>query len=222
MKNYAFVFAYLGLVLVGQHSSLAQSQLYTSAGFENIFAFSNIDQSNADVSYTQDARYSIAFNIQSNVNYDFNHIIGMYSGVALRNVGLAFQGEGLNPMKHRSYSLGIPIGLKIGSLERGFFVFGGAEYEWMFAYKQKEYIGDDKFIRSEWFSDRVNRFIPSIFAGISFPGGISVSFKYYLNDFLNKDFVDDFGNRPFQQFDTQMFYVSIGFNLFELEEIISD
>ena len=97
-------------------------------------------------------------------------------------------------IKHRSYSLGFPLAIKVGSFEDNFFAYGGVEYEWMFAYKQKKFLDGEKYKFTQWNSDRVNTWIPSWFVGLQFPGGINLKFKYYMDDFLNQEFVgQDFG-----------------------------
>ena len=70
----------------------------------------------------------------------------------------------------------------------------GGEAELMFHYKEKQFINGDKQRKSkEWFSDKVNLFNPSVFAGIQLPGGMNVKFKYYLNDFLNQAYTETVG-----------------------------
>jgi hypothetical protein len=83
--------------------------------------------------------------------------------------------------------------LKFGSFRDHFFFFGGGEYEFAFVCKEKYWSGD--FDRSghktrsvRWFSDQTPDFLPSFFAGIQFPGGVNIKFKYYLTDFLNNDY----------------------------------
>ena len=58
----------------------------------------------------------------------------------------------------------------------------------MFHFKQKTFIDGAKYKYSDWFSSRTPTFIPSVFAGIQFPGGLQVKVKYYLDDFLNHKF----------------------------------
>jgi hypothetical protein len=84
----------------------------------------------------------------------------------------------------------------------------------MFAYKQKKFIDGEKYKFTEWTSDRVNPWIPSLFAGIQFPYGFNLKFKYYLDDFLNTDFTgQDFGQEvDYSQFQSSnIWYISLSF-----------
>ena len=207
----------LALVLVAtlfSAGTFAQGKLYTSSGIENIFAFSNIESSESATPIQQDLRYTIAFNIQTNINYDFGNNFGVYSGLGIRNVGINYRPEGDYRIKQRAYSLGVPLGFKIGNLDKGIFFYGGAEYEWMFAYKEKRYVDGEKKIKREWFSDRLNSFVPSLYGGVSFANGISVSVKYYMDDFLNKDYTTS-NTKPYANINSQMIYLSVGISLFE-------
>ena len=97
-----------------------------------------------------------------------------------------------------------------------FFLYGGGEYEYMFHYKQKLFLEDNKTKFKEWGSDRVNSFIPSFFVGVQFPHGINLKFKYYLDDFLNKDFTGtDFGyNVDYSQFEkSRIWYLSLAYTI---------
>lgn len=155
-------------------------------------------------------RFTLFFHTQQNLNFDLTNNLGLYSGFAIRNIGLImedlYQNVGYDvdnsdpdfnkntKIKHRSYSLGFPLAVKIGSFDKNFFFYAGGEYEWMFHYKQKKFIDGAKYKFTQWTSDRVNPWIPSFFAGLQFPGGLNLKFKYYLENFLNQEFTGtDFG-----------------------------
>ena len=147
----------------------------------------------------------------------------MYSGAAIRNVGFITDDDALSLEKevHRTYTLGVPLALKLGSFKDNFYVFGGAEYELAFHYKYKWWDQGVKYKTSEWFSDRTNRWLPSVFAGVQFPGGLNLKCKYYLTDLLNNNFVK--GEQPKNNYTdykkSQMFYVSVCWQ-FNTKEII--
>ena len=111
--------------------------------------------------------------------------------------------------------LGVPLAIKLGSFKDNFYIYAGGEYELLFHYKQKLFVDGDKTKYSEWFSDRTNRFLPSVFAGVQFPKGVNLQFKYYLDDFLNRDFRGtDFGVPvSYANYKTQIYYISLSFNL---------
>jgi hypothetical protein len=205
----------------------AQVDIYRSGGGEIIWSGADVTLNDVDVN--TNVRFTLFFHVQQLLNIDLNNYIGIYTGGAIRNVGLimedkfqylGFTGVDENHLnydvtakvKRRSYSLGFPLALKLGSLDKDFFLYGGGEYEWMFAYKQKLFMDDNKVKYTEWFSDRVNSWIPSLFVGVQFPYGMNLKFKYYMKDFLNTEFTGtDFGNPvDYSQFtSTGMWYVSL-------------
>ena len=203
-----------------------QKRIYHSAGSEIIFSGADMNFNGTDVS--TNLRFTLFFHTQQQLNIDLTNNIGLYTGLAIRNVGLImedyFQNVGYDvdnthpdfnkntKIKHRSYSLGFPFAFKVGSFSKNYFVYAGGEYEWMFHYKQKKFIDEEKYKFTEWTSDRVNPWIPSLFAGIQFPGGFNLKFKYYMDDFLNKDFRgQDFGQDvDYSQFESSgIWYISI-------------
>jgi hypothetical protein len=114
-------------------------------------------------------------------------------------------------VKERSYSLGLPLALKLGNVDNGTHFTIGAEAELMFVYKRKIFVDDGKFKTYEWFSDNVNLFNPSAFAEVNFKHGVYIRFKYYLMDFLNYEGIEISGTqlRDYGQ-SSPLFYVSIG------------
>ncbi len=202
------------------------TDIYMSSGGEIILSGADVGFNGTDVNTNM--RFTLFFHLQTQVNFDFSDNIGLYTGFAIRNVGLImedyYQNVGYDvdqtdpnynkntKIKHRSYALGFPIAIKVGSFKNNFFAYGGLEYEWMFHYKQKKFIDGAKYKLKEWTSDRVNPWIPSWFVGLQFPGGINLKFKYYMNDFLNKDFTgQDFGvDVDYSQFESSgIWYISL-------------
>ena len=119
-------------------------------------------------------------------------------------------------MKYRTYNLGVPIGLKIGKLDF-MFIFAGYEVEFPFNYKEKKYENDKKEKFVAWFTDRVEPVQHTLLAGIQFPYGLDVKFKYYLTNFHNRDYseiVDNEESRPYEYLKTNIYYFSISWNLF--------
>jgi len=205
MKRYTLI---LMLSVVGITLEAQNNHIYLSSGSEVIFSGTNVDFNGTNTH--NNIRFTLFFHTQQLINFDLTNNIGLYSGLAIRNVGLImedlYQNVGYNvdnthpdfnkntKIKHRSYSLGFPLAIKLGSFDKNYFFYAGGEYEWMFHYKQKKFIDGTKYKFIEWTSDRVNPWIPSLFAGIQFPGGFNLKFKYYMKDFLNKDFTgQDFG-----------------------------
>ena len=162
-------------------------------------------------------RFSAFFHTSQELHYNFSNVFGFYTGLAIRNVGfintMKVGGEKLT-LKQRSYSLGIPVAVKIGNMQT-YFLTAGIEPEIMFAYKRKIFFDGDKSKKSQWFSNDVNVFNPSLFAQINFKGGFYIKAKYYLNDFLTSN--QESFNLPdkpvsvsYKVDSRKLFYVSIG------------
>jgi hypothetical protein len=155
---------------------------------EFIFSSGDLKVKDAEEDADNKVRFSMFFHFQSQWHYDFNKNIGIYTGVGMRNVGFIHtwkvEDEELK-IKHRSYSLGVPLAIKFGNIEKGVYGAMGGEAELMFAYKRKLFFDGDKSKESEWFSDKVNLFNPSVFAEIRFKRGTYIRVKYYMMDFLS-------------------------------------
>jgi hypothetical protein len=215
----------LSFILAISNLSAQAQKIYMSTSGEIILSGADVNFNGSDVN--TNIRFTLFFHLQQQLNFDLSDNIGLYTGLGIRNVGLImedyYQNVGYDvdqshpdynkntKIKHRSYALGFPLALKLGTFEKGYFAYGGVEYEWMFHYKQKKFIDGAKSRFKEWTSDRVNPWIPSWFVGLQFPGGFNLKFKYYLDDFLNKDFVgQDFGQDVYySQFETSgIWYIS--------------
>lgn len=195
---------------------------YYSQEGEMIFSFANIESDTLNAENI--LRWSPVFNFTGHLNYDFSKYFGMDIGLGIRNVGFIakFPNEPDNlKKKFRTYNLGLPIGIKIGDLNQKhpFFVFGGYEIEMPFHYKEKTFHNGDKDDKvSGWFSSRTDRLAQSVYAGLQFPQGFSVKFKYYLNNFFNaeyKETKDGFTYKPYAGFDVNVFYFSINWFPFQ-------
>ena len=197
-------------------------KFYMSHSGEMIFSWSNTTHPFSSEGVV--IRWAPVFNFQTYANYDFNNVIGVMGGLAMRNIGYIYQfnnadGQGQSfRKKFRTYNLGIPLGIKLGNIEK-FFVYGGYEFEFPFHYKEKTFDDDggkiEKF--STWFSNRTENVQQAVFAGFQTKGGMNIKFKYYLTEFHNQNFStsteDRFppsgdGNRPYAGVESNVFYVS--------------
>jgi len=220
------------VVSISIFSLQAQSDVYSVTSGEMIFSWADVQQKipfpdGQMQNISGIPRFSVFLHLGQYVHLDFSDAVGVYLGAALRNIGFITEDDalGIEKEKHRSYTLGIPLALKIGSFRNHFYVFGGGEYELLFHYKYKYWVDGDKYKTSEWFSDRTNRFVPSVFVGIQFPKGLNLKFKYYLDDFLNNDYRkgSDLRNDYSRYGKTQMFYVSLSwqFNTKDFRKIFN-
>ena len=195
--------------------SFAQKQTDIYFTFGNEFLFQGATIKEGDNKMNNNMRFTAFFHVSPLVNFDFSRWSGIYTGLAIRNVGY-IQDEVPDPdidkIKRRSYTLGLPLAFKVGNMEKTFF-FVGAEYEWLFHYKEKTFNGNVKSIYKDWFTNRTPHFMPSVFAGVQFPGGVNLKAKYYLTNFLNEDYTDSNGQHPFAGMDVRIFYVALSFNI---------
>ncbi len=203
--------------------SNAQKNFYTTTGGEMIFSFATIDNNGNDNGNV--IRWSPVFNFQFYGNYDVNDNIGFLFGAAVRNVGLIYDVPGNidhpdagNKKKYRNYNIGIPVGVKVGKLGKLFF-YGGYEIEFPFNYKEKTFINEQKTKFSVWFSKRVPSYYHTVFAGVQFPYGLSLKFKYYLSEFFNQNYTENDGMQPYKGLKANVFYFSISTSLFRGHEV---
>lgn len=193
---------------------LAQNELYTVTSGELIFSQSQASFTQEFLNQYPDARlannnvrFTCFFHLGQYLHYDLNDNVGLFSGLGIRNVGMITDEtlpqtvtvSGAEVLYddykviRRQYMLGIPLALKIGSFKNHLYFFGGGEYELAFVLKEKYWTGSferdgSKTKDVKWFSNQTPTFLPSVFAGVQFPGGFNVRFKYYLTDFLSTDY----------------------------------
>ena len=199
-------------------SNASSSKAYVTSGGELIFSLANIEQNGTSENST--LRFSPVFNFQVMLNKDLSKTFGLFTGLALRNVGYIMNdykdtSNHLYKKKFRSYNLGIPVGLKIGNLDKIFF-YGGYEIELAMAYKEKTYDGGDKIDKiTGWFSNRQELFQHGFFVGIQFPYAANLKFKYYLSEFHNRDYTNSATIKPYGGLKTNIYYFSLSFFLFK-------
>jgi len=211
----------LSIISICTISVNAQVRSYATTGGEIIFSFAEID--NNGINPDNIIRFSPVFNLQVFGNFDFGKNFGLLAGGTIRNVGFINgntdpENSGIKK-KYRTYNFGIPIGFKVGDVNR-FFFFGGYEIEFPFHYKEKTFINgvkqDNKI--STWFTNRVPTFYNSVFAGIQFPYGLNLKFKYYFTNFFNEGFTETVNTEtlmPYDGYKANVFYFSLSFALFQ-------
>lgn len=180
-----------------------------------IFSFADIDYQGNDQGNI--LRWAPVLNLQGFLNFDVANTFGLFTGLGFRNIGFIHDVPNSNiRMKYRTYNLGIPVGIKIGKLDF-MFLFAGYEIEFPFHYKEKKFENEVKDKFTVWFSDRVEPVQHTLLAGIQFPFGMDVKFKYYLTNFHNRDYVetiDGMDNMPYKDLDANIFYISLAWNMF--------
>jgi hypothetical protein len=192
---------------------------YWSTGGEMIFSFASIQDHGVDASSTM--RWAPVLNIQSMLNKDLSDKFGLFTGLAIRNVGYIYDHytepatEVIYKKKFRTYNLALPVGVKIGNL-KGMFIYGGYEIELPFVYKEKTIDNGDKIDKNvDWFSKRVEPFQHGPLVGIEFPYGFNVKFKYYLSEFHNQGYTNADGSKPYEGLKSNIWYFSLSYALFK-------
>ncbi len=203
-------------------SGIVKAQkFYTTSGGEMIFSFASIN--NNGNSGNNIMRWSPVFNFQFFGNYDFSKNAGLIFGAAVRNVGYIDGNPDIDnsayKKKYRTYNLGLPVGIKVGNLDK-FFLYGGYEIEFPFNYKEKTFVNGSKQDNkiTAWFSKRTPVFYHTAFAGIQFPYGLNLKVKYYFTNFFNEDFeeiTDGATIKPYAGMKANIIYFSLSFDLFK-------
>lgn len=188
----------------------------TWGGDGPLLSFGNIKEAGEHVKNIP--RFTLFFNVGHNFNYDFGNNFGIFTGLNLKNIGLITKDDQDSvKLKRRVYTLGIPIGIKIGDLRRGrFFIFAGGSYDLAFNYKEKKFIDGDKVDKfNEWFSDRTAILMPSLFAGIRVSPGFGLKIQYYPNNFFNRDYkqtVNGVTTQPYKDLESKMFFATLSYD----------
>lgn len=214
------IVTFLALNILMVVSAFSQySKPYYSVGGEMIFSWADMTDQGQEANSLM--RWAPVFNLQSFVNSDMSPHFGIFSGLAIRNVGYIYDNyrdpvtDNIYKKKFRTYNLAIPAGIKIGNLSKMFF-YGGYEIEFPFVYKEKTFDDGDKIDKiTGWFSNRTESFQHGVLAGIQFPEGINLKFKYYFSEFHNQDFTDSAGNKPYGGLESHVFYFSLSYAMFQ-------
>lgn len=213
-----------------------KTKTYSVTNGEMIFSFSTIELTDdflaqypgAEVTKTN-LRYTVFFHLGQYWHIDFTNNLGMLTGIGVRNIGLISdekipESVGSDIMVdhkiiRRVYTVGVPLAIKLGSFKDHVYFFGGGEYELAFHYKQKYWKSHSrsgsKTKENQWFASQTPTFLPSVFGGVQFPGGINIKFKYYLTDFLNNTYSRASTDGNFEVGDltryktSQVFYISL-------------
>lgn len=204
------------LMLLFTPSLCAQTQkFYWTSADESIISMANFSGSGTALNAIP--RFSYFFNSQTFFHADVLPFAGLMTGISIRNVGFIYDANDTLRKKHRVYTLGIPLGIKLGKVHSHYF-FGGIEWSLPFNYKEKSIIGQRKEKFNTWFSGRVPVLYTSLFGGINFSKSVMLKFQYYLTDFFDPEFTEEIlvnGTpqtiSPYRDFNAQLWYVALSF-----------
>lgn len=196
------------------------SKVYFSGSGELIFTVPVLDVNGSDKGAV--VRFAPFFNTQAILNMDLNDHVGFFTGLGIRNQGFIYQVPDTNiRYKFRTYNVGIPVGLKLGTMKQRL-VYLGYELEFPFNYKEKKFVGDERDDRfNVWMSDRTERLFHSVFLGFQGPYGSNLTIRYYLNNFHNTAFSetkDGITTTPYAGMKENIIAVSLGMGLFNTKK----
>ncbi|KAA2244524.1 PorT family protein [Chitinophaga agrisoli] len=201
----------------GEYAGGKTHRVYVSWGGDGpLLSFANVKDNGAHVRNIP--RFTVFANVGTNFNYDLSNSFGLFTGINIKNIGLITEANDSLKLKRRVYTVGIPLGFKIGDLRRGnIFFFAGGSYDLAVNYKEKQFVNGDKRHKfNEWFSDRTPLLMPSVFAGFRVYPGFGLKVQYYLNDFFNHDYQDGMlaGNPhlPYRNLEAKMFFVTLNYD----------
>ncbi|MDD4142042.1 MAG: hypothetical protein PHR20_04500 [Bacteroidales bacterium] len=218
------LFIFLLVISIG--GSVTAQKLYSTLSFEIPFSFASIDA--YDSKDGRMMRFAPWANFQVAGNFDTGNTFGLYLGLSIKNIGFSYKIENPNAIdqsfngsvikkKFRTYNVGIPLGLKLGSFDK-FYFYGGYELEFPLHYKEKTFYANTKTINKEWLSDKTPDLSHSFFFGVEFPYSLNLKFKWYITNFFNTDYDELIPNLPtikYSEFGSNVFYISLGINIFQ-------
>lgn len=166
-------------------------------------------------------RFSYFFNFGFNFNYDFSNHIGIYTGAGIKNIGYIEKTKSPDfTVKRRVYTIGVPLGIKIGNIKKRNYVMLGGGLDVPFNYKQKNFLfkRSNKSKFNEWFSDYTPPIMPYVFVGGSFAPGVSLKLQYYPGNFLNTEHEEPLipsgiMTKPFAGYNVNLVLLSVGVDI---------
>lgn len=191
---------------------LTDSKVYFSSGTDAALFQSSIFSRPGRSSGLSTLRFSYVINMGLNLNFDASKHFSVYAGVNIKNIGFIDKIKD-STVKHRVYTVGIPVGFRIGNLlKRNYIVLGGG-VDFPFNYREKGFIQrghKQKF--NEWFSDRTETVMPYLFAGFSVNPGLVIKAQYYLSNFMNPDYTQG-ALKPYAGYDTHLIMIGVGYDI---------
>lgn len=218
---------------VGLGAAVNAQSIYSTTGGELIFSWADVDftdNSGSTIEGNDVLRFSPVINIYNYWHLDVNDYLGFMLGIGTHNIGFitdvpqkivdesSLSYTGSVRKKFRNYTLGIPVGVKVG-LMKSMYLYGGYEIEFPYLYKEKTFVDGDKQQKyTKWFADQAPTMYNSFFIGVQMDGGTSIKFHYYMDDFFDQDYVQGFSQtdgRNFYPTKANMMYISISQTIFK-------
>jgi hypothetical protein len=192
---------------------------YISTDFDIfLLSTSSLQKTGSDGKLTPIRFTAIPF-LGLNVNYDFGDNVGLYTGLNIKNIG--FIEKSKNPdstVKRRVYTIGVPLGLKIGKIKYGNYLILGVGADFPFNYKEKGFTDrGNKTKFNEWFSDRTVRIMPYAFIGVHLNPVLTFKLQYYPSNFMNPDYIAHtnitYPVRPYKDYNVSTILLTAGIDI---------
>ncbi|MFY0252645.1 hypothetical protein ACDQ55_01700 [Chitinophaga sp. 30R24] len=202
-------------IIFGKYPKHREEVYVTEGGEVALLSFASMKENGEHLRNIP--RFTLFFNLGTNFNKDVSKNLGFFTGINLKNIGLISKPYDSLKLKQRVYTIGIPLGFKLGDVTNGsYFFFAGGEIDMAINYKEKVFVNGDKVHKfNEWFSDRTPLLMPSIFAGFRVNPGFGLKVQYYPQNFFNKEFkTTDKGNTvyPYKTTEANLIFVTLGYN----------
>lgn len=200
-------------------------RIYNTESMEWLLSYPMLDRAGSDRGGI--TRFAPVLNMHLMANLDMGQRFGTFAGLSLRNHGFIFDDpESPYRYKYRMYTLGLPVGIKVGRMHGALF-FAGYSLEVPLNYKEKRFGPGrrDKEKFEVWFSDRVLPWQQSVMAGFQGPKGMVLSLRYHLTNFHNESFTEtlnDVTARPYAGLRAKLVTLGLSFNLFNGQRTLID
>lgn len=213
------------------HDIGKRKRVYFGNDFDGSLITTAIQSNNLGNPAVGTPRFTYFFHLGFNMHVDMSNTVGLFTGLGIKNIGfiektsrpsIPFNTARDSTIKRRVYTVGLPIGFKIGNLKRRNYAIVGGGIDLPINYREKGFVKrNDKDKFNEWFSDRTAKFMPYVFAGLSVDPGIIFKVQYYPTNFMNPDYVEANSNliaplvvnKPYANHDIQLIMFSIGFDI---------
>lgn len=194
-------------------------KIYFSTGMDGYILSTTLKQKAGDDIGLSTPRFTGFVNIGVNINYDFSSRMGLYTGLNIKNIG--FIEKYSNPdstVKRRVYTLGIPVGLKIGDVKYGSYLLVGGGVDFPFNYREKGFVDrGNKTKFNEWFSDRTPKAMPYVFVGVHLRPLLSLKLQYYPLNFMNDGYrqtaLAGRPELPYRDYDVRLIMLTAGIDI---------
>lgn len=201
-------------------TTIKPKHVYFTGGFDgNLISSSILEKGDGETKFTI-PRYTAFLHLGVHMNYDFNNKVGFFVGLGTKNIGFIEKYPDYDStVIRRTYTLGIPVGLKFGNFNKKNYFFVGGGVDMPFHFKEKGFVKrSKKEKKTEWFSDRTQALLPYGFIGANLNPGIALKLQYYPTNFLNPDFkqkTDVPGQfiKPYEGYNVNMIVLSLGIHI---------